>query len=320
MGSTCQVWEGLHTTENRRYALKVLRPDLKNDRIEFGFLKHEYAVAEKLRHKSIIRISDFVTEYESPFLVLELFSELNVKQALRQGTDSVGFMLGSIVEQMVESLYFMHSKGWVHCDVKPDNFLISRDGEIRLIDFTISQKISSGLAKMFKIKTKQISGTRSYMSPEQIRGLPLDPRSDIYSLGCVFYELTTGKPPFTGESPNDLLNKHISAPIPSPAVADDNVTSDFCDLVRNMMAKSVDKRPESMWDILKLLRGIRIFKRPPRIPERLIFDDFPMAGRIATQAQSEATAGQLGGADGDVGRDALDAAAEGPSDSDRKEN
>ncbi len=210
-----------------------------------------------------------------------------MKQALRRGPDSLAFMLDKVLEQCVESLYYLHSKGFVHCDVKPDNFLVSRHGEVKLIDFTISQKVAKGLSKLFAFKKKTIQGTRSYMSPEQINGLSLDGRSDVYSMGCVMYELVTGRPPFTGVSPNDLLNKHISAQIPSPLVVNDNVTSEYANLVRNMMAKKPEGRPESMWDVLKMVRGIKIFKKPPRIPEVSIFDDFPMAGRVESAASAE---------------------------------
>ncbi len=101
------------------------------------------------------------------------------------------------------------------------------------------------------------------------------------------YELVTGKPPFTGESPNDLLNKHVSAPIPSPIVVNDNVTAEYAALVRKLMAKQPNQRPESMWDVLKLVRGTKIFKKPPRVPDRLIFDDFPMSGRVDNPVQAE---------------------------------
>lgn len=287
MGSTCQVWEAIEANTQQRYALKVLRPDQRGNREEINALKHEFEVAEKLSHKNLVKVYEFVTDADTPFIVLELFSELNMKQALRRGPDSIAFMLDKILEQSIESLYYLHSKGFVHCDVKPDNFLVSREGEVKLIDFTISQKMATGLGKLFRFRSRSIQGTRSYMSPEQIRNQSLDARADIYSLGCVMFELVTGKPPFTGESPNDLLNKHISASIPSPLVTNDNVTPEYAALVKQMMAKRPDQRPASMWDVLKLIRGTKIFKKPPRIPETSIFDDFPMAGRIENPTRAD---------------------------------
>lgn len=288
MGSSCQVWEAIETATGKRFALKVLREDFRTNKQEVGFLRCEYEVATTLTHPNIIQMHDFVTTGYAPFLVMELFSELNIKQALRRGPESIAFMLDKITVQCTEALYYMHSQGYVHCDIKPDNFLVSREGEVKLIDFTISQKVKTGLAKFFGGRTRSVQGTRSYMSPEQIRGKPLDARSDIYSFGCVLFELVTGKLPYTGSSPNELLNKHISAPIPSPLVANDNVSAEFAALIRKMMAKKPEERQQTMWDLLKTLRVTKIFKKPPRIPEKSIFDDLPSAGRVHSAESAEA--------------------------------
>ncbi|MCE3017773.1 MAG: serine/threonine-protein kinase [Pirellula sp.] len=278
LGSTCQVWEGIKD-DGSHYALKVLRPEQRGNKTEIGFLKHEFEVASNLNHKNIIKLIEYCTDSETPFIVLELFSEINLKQALRRGPEPISYMLTSMVEQIVESLYYFHSKGYVHCDIKPDNILVNRDGMIKLIDFTIAKKVKTGIGKLFGGGSK-VEGTRSYMSPEQIRGQSLDARSDIYSLGCLLYELLTGKAPFTGNTPNDLLSKHLSATPPSVLVVNDNVTPEFNNLIKKLMAKKPEDRPQSMWDVLKTVRATPIFKKPPRIPETSIFDDFPTGGRM----------------------------------------
>jgi serine/threonine protein kinase len=278
LGSTCQVWEGIKDDGNH-YALKVLRPEQRGNKEEIAFLKHEFEIASNLNHKNIIKLVEYVTDADTPFIVLELFSEINLKQAMRKGPEPIAYMLASIIEQISEALYYFHSKGYVHCDIKPDNILVNRDGLVKLIDFTIAKKAKTGLSKLFGGKSK-VEGTRSYMSPEQIRGQGLDPRSDIYSLGCMFYELLVGKPPFTGNTPNDLLSKHLSAVPPSILVVNDNVTPEFNNVVRKMMAKKPEDRPQSMWDVLKTIRATPIFKKPPRKPEVSVFDDMPSAGRV----------------------------------------
>ena len=279
LGSTCQVWEAIHDKDAKRVALKVLRPEQRGNKEEIAFLKHEYEVAKELNHRNVIKLIDYVTNAETPFIVLELFSELNLKMALRRGPEPIAYQLPSIVEQACEGLYYLHSKGYVHCDIKPDNLLLSRNWEVKLIDFTIAKKIKSGLGKLFGGKTK-VEGTRSYMSPEQIRGQSLDPRSDIYSMGCMLYELIVGRAPFTGNTPNELLSKHLSAAIPSALVNNDNVSPEFNNILRKMLAKKLEDRPQTMWDVLKMIRSTAIFKKPPRIPESSVFDDFQGGGRI----------------------------------------
>lgn len=274
-GSTAEVWEAIEEHEEKRYALKILKGSMAKNKAEVALLKHEFNVGQDLQNSPrIIKILDYKIANERPFLVLELFSELNVKQALRRGPESLAFMLDTIIEQAAEGVYYMHTRGWIHLDIKPDNFLVSRDGETKLIDFTISEKKKTGLSKLFH-KKNLAKGTRSYMAPEQIRRKVCDERTDIYSFGCVLFEMATGKPPFTGDTPNDLLNKHLSASIPSAIAYNNNVTKEFADIIKRMMAKSPDARPDSMWDLLKEIRSIQLWTKRPRKPEISVFDNLP---------------------------------------------
>ncbi len=274
LGSTAEVWEAIEEVSQERFALKVLKQSLTKDRAEIALLKHEFNVAKELNSPRIVKIFDYREEGGRPMLVLELFSELNMKQALRRGPDSLAFMLDKIIEQAAEGLYFMHTKNWIHLDIKPDNYLVARDGTTKLIDFTIAEKKKKGIGRLFH-SAKVAKGTRSYMAPEQIRRKVCDERTDIYAFGCVLYELVTGKPPYTGDTPNDLLNKHLTASIPSPIVHNDNVTKEFADLTRSMMAKKPESRPATMWEVLKIFREIQIFSKRPRKPEISVFDDMP---------------------------------------------
>ena len=135
------------------------------------------------------------------YLVLELFTDLNLKQVLRSDHARVLANFSKIIEQSASALQHLHEHKWVHCDVKPDNFLLNDEAEIRLIDFSIAQRISKNpLARLFGGK-QRVQGTRSYMSPEQIRARPLDARADIYSFGCVMYELADQQVAVYGRQP-----------------------------------------------------------------------------------------------------------------------
>ena len=274
-GNTAEVWEAVEEPSQKRFALKVLKQKYRDDKAETALLKFEYTVASDLTSPHIIKIHEYRVESGTPFLVMELFSELNMKQALRRGPESLAFMLDTIVDQAALALYHMHDKGWIHRDIKPDNFLVSRTGETKLIDFTIAERKKKGLGKMFHRAAKTVQGTRSYMSPEQIQGKICDERSDVYSFGCVLFEAVTGKPPYTGQTPNDLLTKHLNASIPSPIVHNDNVTPEFAALVKRMMAKKPEQRPPSMYEFRKEYRALQVFKKRPKPPEISVFDDMP---------------------------------------------
>ena len=273
-GSTSEVWEAIEEHDQKRFALKILKQNFHNDKTELAALKHEFNVAKELVSPRIVRMYEHRMENGRPFLVMELFSELNMKQALRRGPDSLAFMLKKVIEQAAEGLYYLHTKNWIHRDIKPDNFLVSREGEVKLIDFTIAERKRSGLGRLF-YSAKLVQGTRSYMAPEQIRGKVCDERTDVYSFGCLLFEACTAKPPFTGNNPNDLLTKHLSASIPSPIAHNNNVTKEFAELVKRMMAKKPDQRPASMWDFLKEFRTMEVFKKRPRKPDVSVFDDRP---------------------------------------------
>lgn len=259
-GNATQIWEAIKDDGSGRYVLKVLNRDLWGNRDELAYLKHEYDVAHGINDPTVIDVIEFNSENKIGYLVLEVFTDLNIKQFMREhGHESIFPDYAKIVKQAITSLQKLHEAGWVHCDVKPDNFLLNENSELKLIDFTISKRIAKGFSAFFR-KRGVIRGTRSYMSPEQIRNEALDGRADVYSLGCVMYELLNGRPPFSGVSPDDLLNKHLKAPIPSIQVHNDKASSDMADLLRRTMAKDRDDRPESMQKLLQEFESINVFK------------------------------------------------------------
>jgi serine/threonine-protein kinase len=166
-----------------------------------------------------------------------------------------------IIQSCAEGLRHVHERGWIHCDVKPDNFLVDEQANVKLIDFSIARhaKKKSRFWSGFG-KSKSIQGTRSYMSPEQIRGRAIDLRSDVYSFGCVCFEVLTNRPPFTGVSPDDVLSKHLKAPLPSLQAFNNRVTNEFAALVAQCLSKNPDGRPQSMKDFLDAYQGMQVFR------------------------------------------------------------
>ncbi len=261
-GKTCEVWEAINDAKGERLALKLLAGEHAADREEVAFLKHESQVTKGMDHPNVIKIYDFVASREYAYLVMELFAAPNLKQLINQGIESLQPLAPVIIRAAGKGLAYLHSQGWVHRDVKPDNFLVKPSGEVRLVDFALAVRRKGGLSRLFSPKTK-IQGTRSYMSPEQIRGQPLDERADLYSFGCMIYELLGGKPPYTGSTTNQLLNKHLKSAVPPLGASNRNVHDDFAQLVRRLLAKKREERPDSMTDFLRDMLAVDVFKVPP---------------------------------------------------------
>ncbi len=271
VGQHTQVWEAIRDPEPDRIAVKVLLQDELKNREAIGYLRHEAEVAKSLKHPNIIKVFEFNDSHERPFVAMELFLARNLKQDIREQSERVAHLVPEIIEQAAKALAALHEAKWIHCDVKPDNFLVSDTGEVRVIDFAIAQRPSrTSLVQILGFRSK-VKGTRSYMSPEQIRGKGLDARSDIYSFGCVLFELLSGKPPFSGSTPDELLTKHLRASIPSLAPLNDAVTPEFNELVQQMLAKDRENRPESMGRFLKQFHAMRVYrtgmKPKPPAPE-----------------------------------------------------
>lgn len=258
-GNTTQVWEALETGQRKRVALKILLQEYRANKSEIADLKHEVAVGATLDHKNVIQIYGFYDEHGLPLLAMQLFNARNLKIEMRENPEFIGVNAKNIIMQCCDGLHYLHQQGWIHCDVKPDNFLLDDDANVKLIDFSIAEKIKKGLGGMFAGKSKSIRGTRSYMSPEQIRRQKLDFRADVYGFGCVLFELLAGRTPYTAPNPDDLLNKHLKSPVPS-LEAMSGASKDFAKLVSRMIAKEKEDRPESMFLVGQEISRMQICK------------------------------------------------------------
>jgi serine/threonine protein kinase len=199
---------------------------------------------------------------KNPYFVMEFFPAGSLKvRMMRKQTEFIKEKTPGILKQTATGLAYMNASGWVHRDVKPDNILVNSAGDVRIIDFALARRVEkrSFWSRWFRRKSKAM-GTRSYMSPEQIRGEPLDARADIYSFGASAYEIVTGRPPFRASSSQELLTKQIIEKPASPQVYNTDVSDEFSVLVLEMLAKKREERPHDFHEILMRLRGMKVFK------------------------------------------------------------
>lgn len=266
-GGVYQIWAVRPMSENKLYAMKWLPPGEKYTKQALSELRYEFTVGKTLEHPAIIKSYEFNTTNNGAYMLLEYFKTPNLKQQIVSNPFSIKCRAKEILINCAAGLAHMHKVGWVHRDVKPDNYLVGEENdEVRLIDFNLARKIKTGLGKLFSGKTS-VQGTHSYMAPEQIRGQHVDARADIYSLGCVAYELFNGKPPYTANSFQELLNKHLKAKPPDLTLVDKNITPEFAAFVKRLMAKDPDERPTTMKDVQMELKTQRLFYGPPQPPK-----------------------------------------------------
>jgi serine/threonine-protein kinase len=261
-GQTSQVWEVVETASHRHFAMKLLLPEHATNAEQRRMLFHEASVGKLMAHQNIIRIVHIHKDPKNPYFVMEYFPGGSMKlRIMRKQTDFIREHANGIFKQAATALAFMNAQGWVHRDVKPDNMLVNSAGDLRLIDFALARRVEKPgfFGKMFRKKVKA-QGTRSYMSPEQIRGEPLDGRADIYSFGASCYEMTTGRPPFRAASSQELLTKQIAEKAVSPRVHNPDVTQECADLILRMLNKKREDRPRDFHELLMALKSIKVFK------------------------------------------------------------
>jgi serine/threonine protein kinase len=219
-----------HESTGRQLVLKVFRqvPDVVDSSQSFDRFLREFELIAHLRHPNIAQIYDLGVADDHLYLAMEYFAGGDLRARMDRPLawrDALGYL-----RQMAEALAALHRLGLLHRDVKPGNVLLREDGSIAFNDF--------GLARQLGLESDitgagAIFGTPHYMSPEQGRGLPLDERSDLYSLGIVLYEMLTGTKPFQAETPLAVIYKHANEPV--PALPED--LAHLQELLESMLAK-----------------------------------------------------------------------------------
>jgi serine/threonine-protein kinase len=268
-GQSSQVWEVVELASHRHFAMKLLLPEKARESEHRRLLLHEAMVGRQMAHPNVIKIVSVGKDPKNPYFVMEYFPAGSLKlRIVRKQFDFINERLPGILQKVATGLAYMNASGWVHRDVKPDNILVNNASEVRLIDFALAQRVKKEtfFGRLFRRRKAWSQGTRSYMSPEQIRGKPLDGRADIYSFGISAYELVTGRPPFRAASNEELLKKQLVEKPSSPQLFNKDVTDEFAELVLRMLAKKKEERPRDFHQVLMDLRKTRIFKSQANAP------------------------------------------------------
>src|SRR5687768_1933463 len=257
-GGMGAVYSAEHTLIGRVAAIKLLLPELsQNQEIVTRFF-NEARAATAIRHPGIVEIYDFGYHSDgSAYIVMEFLQGEPLATRMARGRMASQSAL-AIVRQIAGALFAAHSKGIVHRDLKPDNVFLVPDPEvaggerIKLLDFGIA-KLAGDHAHNNKTRTGSVMGTPTYMAPEQCRGVAVDLRADLYSLGCILFEIFAGRPPFVGEGSGDVLAAHIHVPPPLLSTVVAGVPQPIEALVQRLLAKSPADRYQSADEVIRAI-------------------------------------------------------------------
>ena len=259
-GSSSQVWEVVEKSSSRHLAMKLLKTDVPEFKANKAQLKRESEILKLLDHPMIVKFEKYSSNRDHSYILMEYFRASNLKLQIKADTNGVHLKVRQLFEGICSALAHVHSKGYVHRDIKPDNVLMNKVGEIRLVDFSLSSKQAKGLGKMFAGKLKTIQGTRTYIAPETIRRRQPTFQTDMYSLGVLFFEVLACKTPFQAPTPEELLQKHLRAEPPNPSEFNPNISPEMDRIIARLLKKKPADRPASVDEVLADLKRIRIFK------------------------------------------------------------
>ncbi|WP_024876964.1 Stk1 family PASTA domain-containing Ser/Thr kinase [Saccharomonospora piscinae] len=262
-GGMSEVHHGHDIRLGREVAVKILRADLARDPMFQERFRREAQNAAALNHPAIVAVYDTGeadTDYGPlPYIVMEFVEGRTLRDIVKTEGPMSQKRAMEVMADVSAALDFSHRHGIVHRDVKPANIMITRSGAVKVMDFGIARALHDGQAAM--TQTAAVIGTAQYLSPEQARGETVDARSDVYSAGCVLYELVTGDPPFTGDSPVAVAYQHVREAPQPPSESNPSVTPELDAVVLKALAKSTSERYQSAAemrsDLVRTLSGQR---------------------------------------------------------------
>ena len=241
-GGMADVYVAEDTRLARQVAVKVLRSDLARDPSFVARFRKEALAAAALNHPGIVAVYDSGEE-PAPYIVMELITGHTLRELIHKGERVPLKRALEIGEGILAALEYSHQEGIVHRDIKPANIMITDHGDVKVMDFGIARALADLGATL--TSTWNIVGTAQYLSPEQALGEVADLRSDIYSTGCLLYEVLTGKPPFTGETPVSIAYQHVSGQLIAPSSIVPELPAGIDTLLTVALAKNPDDRYQS---------------------------------------------------------------------------
>ena len=269
-GGMADVYLAQDVRLNRQVAIKILRSDLARDPSFVTRFNKEALSVAALNHPGIVSVYDSGKEDSPsgamPYIVMEYVEGKTLREIVNKGERFALNRAVEITEGILIALQYSHKNGIIHRDIKPGNIMITDNGDVKVMDFGIARALADTGATM--TSTWNIIGTAQYLSPEQATGTQADARSDLYSVGCLLYELLAGRPPFTGDTPVAIAYQHVSAPLVPITEIQESLDPALNAFFSIALAKDANERYQSanamLKDLKKLVKGEGITTQIPK--------------------------------------------------------
>ncbi|MFE5815997.1 Stk1 family PASTA domain-containing Ser/Thr kinase [Streptomyces sp. NPDC056479] len=246
-GGMAEVYLAHDTRLGRTVAVKTLRADLARDPSFQARFRREAQSAASLNHPAIVAVydtgEDYIDNVSIPYIVMEYVDGSTLRELLHSGRKLLPERAMEMTIGILQALEYSHRAGIVHRDIKPANVMLTRNGQVKVMDFGIARAM--GDSGMTMTQTSAVIGTAQYLSPEQAKGEQVDNRSDLYSTGCLLYELLTVRPPFVGDSPVAVAYQHVREEAQPPSVFDPEITPEMDAIVLKALTKDPNYRYQS---------------------------------------------------------------------------
>ncbi|MBA3234233.1 MAG: Stk1 family PASTA domain-containing Ser/Thr kinase, partial [Propionibacteriales bacterium] len=270
-GGMAEVRRAQDLRLGRTVAIKRLRSDLAIDPTFQARFRREAQSAASLNHPTVVAVYDTGEEMSTdgsgvplPYIVMEYVEGRTLRDILREGRRILPERALEITASVLSALDYSHRAGIIHRDIKPANVMLTPAGDVKVMDFGIARAIADSATSM--TQTAAVVGTAQYLSPEQARGERVDARSDLYSTGCLLFELLTGRPPFVGDSPVSVAYQHVREEADAPSTIDPEISPAIDAITMKALAKPVDDRYQSAIemraDIERALEGRHVMAPP----------------------------------------------------------
>jgi serine/threonine protein kinase len=269
-----EVYRARDTRLKRDVAVKILPESFCADQSRLARFEVEAQSASALNHPNILTVYDIGTNGQAPYMVAEMLEGESLSARLRNGKLSVARAV-DFARQIASGLAAAHAKGIIHRDIKPDNLFVTRDGRIKILDFGLARTTASvvtnqGVTRTAITEEGTITGTVPYMSPEQVRGKAVDRRSDIFSFGCVFYEMLSGQQPFRRDTPTDTMAAILKDETPEISTVHGSFPPALERIVQHCLEKDPDARFQSAQDVVFALETLSQTSQPAGDRDRTI--------------------------------------------------